>query len=63
MRRKEREINDIALTEEIIAKADVCRIALSNEDVPYIVTMNFGYQGGKIHVSGSMGRAKAGKLR
>jgi nitroimidazol reductase NimA-like FMN-containing flavoprotein (pyridoxamine 5'-phosphate oxidase superfamily) len=47
MRRKEREITDIQLMEEIIAKADVCRVAFANEDVPYIVTMNFGYQGGE----------------
>ncbi len=47
MRRNEREITDILLMEEIIAKADVCRVAFANEDVPYIVTMNFGYQGGE----------------
>jgi uncharacterized protein len=47
MRRKEREITDILLREEIIAKADVCRVAFANDDVPYIVTMNFGYQGGE----------------
>lgn len=47
MRREEKEITDIILTEEIIAKADVCRIALASGDVPYLVTMNFGYQGGE----------------
>jgi len=29
--------------EEIIQKADVCRIAFANDNFPYIVTMNFGY--------------------
>ena len=29
--------------EEIIAKAEVCRIALVDGDTPYIVPMNFGY--------------------
>ena len=29
--------------EEIIQKADVCRIAIANDNIPYIVTMNFGY--------------------
>jgi uncharacterized protein len=47
MRRSDREIKDIALIEEIIAIADVCRIAIANDNVPYIVTMNFGYQGGE----------------
>jgi uncharacterized protein len=43
MRRSEREISDIQGIEEIIQKSDVCRIALANENIPYIVTMNFGY--------------------
>ena len=46
MRRTEREISDILVIEEIIKKADVCRIALANGSIPYIVTMNFGYSGG-----------------
>jgi uncharacterized protein len=46
MRRNEREITDIRIIEEIIQKADVCRIALANDNIPYIVTMNFGYSGG-----------------
>jgi nitroimidazol reductase NimA-like FMN-containing flavoprotein (pyridoxamine 5'-phosphate oxidase superfamily) len=43
MRRADREIPEITLIEEIIHKADVCRVALANENSPYIVTMNFGY--------------------
>jgi hypothetical protein len=43
MRRNEREITDIRVIEEIIRKSDVCRIALANGNIPYIVTMNFGY--------------------
>ena len=46
MRRKEREIKDLQEIEDIIEKADVCRIALSDKDVPYIVTMNFGFRKG-----------------
>jgi nitroimidazol reductase NimA-like FMN-containing flavoprotein (pyridoxamine 5'-phosphate oxidase superfamily) len=46
MRRKERAISDNDIIEEIIMKADVCRIAISNNNIPYIVTMNFGYSGG-----------------
>ncbi len=30
----------------ILQKADVCRIAMSNDNVPYIVTMNFGVKKG-----------------
>jgi nitroimidazol reductase NimA-like FMN-containing flavoprotein (pyridoxamine 5'-phosphate oxidase superfamily) len=45
MRRTEREISDLEVIEEIVRKADVCRIALANNNIPYIVTMNFGYKG------------------
>ncbi len=43
MRRNDREISGIEEVEEIIRKADVCRIALANDNIPYLVTMNFGY--------------------
>ena len=46
MRRKEREITDIDEISSIISCSDVCRIALSDNNIPYIVTMNFGYAGG-----------------
>ena len=43
MRRKDRELQDYKLIEDIIRRTDVCHIALSNNDIPYIVTLNFGY--------------------
>lgn len=43
MRRKDREISEHQEFEDIIRKADVCRIALTNNNIPYIVTLNFGY--------------------
>jgi uncharacterized protein len=46
MRRKEREITGIDEIEAIISRCDVCRIALADDNIPYIVTMNFGYSGG-----------------
>lgn len=42
MRRKDREITDFNEIIEIIKKCDVCRIALNDEDFPYIVPLNFG---------------------
>jgi nitroimidazol reductase NimA-like FMN-containing flavoprotein (pyridoxamine 5'-phosphate oxidase superfamily) len=45
MRRKEKEITDWEIIESIISRADVCRIAFADLNVPYIVTMNFGYDG------------------
>ncbi|MGD0341037.1 MAG: pyridoxamine 5'-phosphate oxidase family protein [Bacteroidales bacterium] len=51
MRRKEREITDIKELDTIIKNCDVCRIAFAHSNVPYIVTMNFGYsrEEGKIY--------------
>jgi uncharacterized protein len=43
MRRADRAISGIVEIEEIIRKADVCRLAFANENIPYMVTMNFGY--------------------
>jgi hypothetical protein len=43
MRRADREISALSEVEEIIGKADVCRIAIANDNFPYIVAMNFGY--------------------
>ena len=42
MRRKDREITDFQQIIEIIKKCDVCRIALNDEDFPYIDPLNFG---------------------
>ena len=47
MRRKEREISDTGTIDRIIKKSDVCRIAIANDNIPYIVTMNFGYSAGQ----------------
>ena len=46
MRRKDRQIKDIRDLELIISQSDVCRIAFADNNLPYIVTMNFGYSGG-----------------
>ena len=42
MRRKDREITDFNEIMNIINKCDVCRLALFDEDYPYIVPLNFG---------------------
>lgn len=42
MRRKDREITDFQEIIDIIKKCDTCRIALNDEDFPYIIPLNFG---------------------
>ncbi len=46
MRKEEKEITDIVEIESIIQSADVCRVAMADGNIPYIVTMNYGYAGG-----------------
>jgi nitroimidazol reductase NimA-like FMN-containing flavoprotein (pyridoxamine 5'-phosphate oxidase superfamily) len=46
MRRKDRELKEREEIELIIKSSDVCRIAFADSDMPYIVTMNFGYRKG-----------------
>ncbi len=43
MRRRDKEIEDKKEIESIIRKCDVCRIALSEDNSPYIIPMCFGY--------------------
>ncbi|AET66412.1 putative flavin-nucleotide-binding protein [Desulfosporosinus orientis DSM 765] len=43
MRRSEKEIKDPLILDEIMKKAQVCRLAVSYQDMPYIIPMNFGY--------------------
>ena len=42
MRRKDREITDFDEMMKIIAKCDTCRLALFDDEFPYIVPLNFG---------------------
>lgn len=49
MRRKDKEITDFAVLEDVLEKALVCRIAFNGEDGPYIVPVNFGYRPGFIY--------------
>lgn len=43
MRQAQREISDLGQIEAVINRATVCRLALWDEYVPYIVPLNFGY--------------------
>jgi uncharacterized protein len=45
MRRKDNEITDRNAIDGIIARCKVCRIALCENGQPYILPLNFGYDG------------------
>ncbi len=44
MRREEKAITDMKEIEEIINKAEVCRLAFAVENTPYVVPVNYGYK-------------------
>ena len=44
MRRKEREITDLAGIEEILLQCKVCHVAMVEDGLPYVVPLNYGYQ-------------------
>ncbi|MDD1771668.1 MAG: pyridoxamine 5'-phosphate oxidase family protein [Methanomassiliicoccales archaeon] len=46
MRKAEREITEIGEMEQVIMKAEVCRLGMIDDGEPYIVPMNFGYRKG-----------------
>lgn len=45
MRKKDKEISDMNIISQIINKCQVCRLGLSQDDVPYIIPVSFGYDG------------------
>jgi nitroimidazol reductase NimA-like FMN-containing flavoprotein (pyridoxamine 5'-phosphate oxidase superfamily) len=45
MRRKDREITDSELITQVITNAQVCRLGLAQDNVPYVVPVSFGYDG------------------
>lgn len=53
MRRKDREITDIGEIEDIIKKAIVCRIGLTDGNEPYVVPVCFGYERGALYFHGA----------
>ncbi|MBC8439806.1 MAG: pyridoxamine 5'-phosphate oxidase family protein [Deltaproteobacteria bacterium] len=46
MRRKEKEITNREEIEIILKQSHVCRLAMVDEDKPYLIPMNFGYSDG-----------------
>jgi uncharacterized protein len=50
MRKKNREITNRKEVDQIIRDSRVCRLALSADDVPYLVPLSFGYDGAAIYI-------------
>lgn len=50
MRRKDKEIINTQLIEEIIKKSTIVRIAINDSNFPYIVPLNYGYCGNIFYI-------------
>jgi nitroimidazol reductase NimA-like FMN-containing flavoprotein (pyridoxamine 5'-phosphate oxidase superfamily) len=49
MRRKDRQIKDQEIIENVINNSEVCRIAMAKENRPYVIPISFGYDGDAIY--------------
>lgn len=49
MRKGNREIRDKAELEEVLRATTVMRLGLAAKGVPYVVPLNFGYEGGRVY--------------
>ncbi len=58
MRRKDKEIKDTKEMESIINRSDVCRIALCENNSPYIVPVCFGYRDNCLYFHSAAGGKK-----
>lgn len=63
MRRKEKEIAEKSAIEAVIQKSIVCRVGMSDANIPYIVPLCFGYQDDAIYIHGALEGRKINILR
>lgn len=63
MRRKDKAITDTAQINAIIAKANVCRLAMINGDKPYVVPLSFGYHNNSLYFHGAIKGQKIELIR
>lgn len=63
MRRKDKEITDRRIIDELLATARVCRIALVDAGEPYIVPVNYGYRDNALYVHSAVAGRKTDILR
>jgi len=63
MRKKEREITDKAILEQLLMQARICRLGLYDGKWPYVVPVNIGYHAGRIYFHSSRKGKKMDVLR
>ena len=63
MRRKDKEISDKDLIEQILKESEICRMAMIDGTEPYMVPLNYGYADGVIYVHSAPDGRKMGILK
>lgn len=63
MRKANREIKDEAILEEILLGAIICRVAMMDGELPYIVPFNYGYKDGCLYIHSAPEGKKIDLLR
>jgi nitroimidazol reductase NimA-like FMN-containing flavoprotein (pyridoxamine 5'-phosphate oxidase superfamily) len=63
MRRKDKEITDKNIIGEILTKSKICRIALTDGEIPYIVPLNFGFSDNCLYFHSASSGRKIGLLK
>lgn len=63
MRRKDKEVIDPKIIDDIFATAGVCRMAMVDNGKPYIVPLNYGYRANALYVHSAAAGRKIGILK
>ena len=50
MRRKDKELNNKDLIDQVINQALYCHLACSSQDEPYVIPVSFGYDGDSVYI-------------
>ena len=63
MRRKDKEIKDKEIIKQLLSGSDICRIAMIDGDRPYIVPLNYGYEGSALYFHSAISGKKIDILK
>lgn len=63
MRKKNKEITDASILDELLRRTKVCRLGLIDGDWPYVVPVNFAYDDGHLFVHSAQEGRKMTILR
>ncbi len=63
MRKARQEIKDPTILEEILSGAILCRVAMMDGDLPYLIPFNYGYRDGALYIHSALEGKKIDLLR